>query len=133
MQGMPQLNRPQFNMGANQQQGMGMQQGETLAQRGLGAPMRTGVMPTFPGTVQDMQAMQQQAPQEQQYDDNMNQMPSQGVPMGTNNLPRFNNGVANGGFNSNAGTGRIPTKPREQFDIPSFISRSGKKGKRDDQ
>ncbi len=126
VQGMPQLNRPQFNTGMIQNP---MQQGDTLAQRGMTAPLRTGVLPTFPGSVQDMQAMQAQ---QDQYDD-PNGMPSQGVPMGTNNLPRFNNGVANGGFNSSAGTGRIPTKPREQFDIPSFISRSGKKGKRDDQ
>ena len=85
-------------------------------------------MAQFPGTVQDMQEQNMQ--NMQQYDE-PNMMPSQGVPMGTNNIPRFNNGVANGGFNASAGTGRIPTKPREQFDIPSFISRSKNK-KRDD-
>ncbi len=128
MSGMPQLNRPQFVQGQGMPQ---MQQGETLAQRGMTGPLRGG-MAQFPGAVQDMQDPNMQPMQQGNvaYDD-PNAMPSQGVPMGTNNLPRFNNGVANGGFNSNAGTGRIPTKPREQFDIPSFISKSRSK-KRDE-
>ena len=119
--GMPQLNRPQFNnnMNMNQQMPQAGMQNDAMVQRGMTGPIRQ-VNNGVPGAVQDMQ-------DQQQYDD-PNAMPSQGVPMGTNNLPRFNNnGVANGGFNASAGTGRIPTKPREQFDIPSFISRSKKK------
>ena len=123
--GMPQINRVSYNQNMNQN----MQQ-----MGGMTGPMR-GTVAQFPGTVADMQeqqGMQMQPMQQQpmqQYDD-PNAVPSQGVPMGTNNLPRFNNGVAGGGFNASAGTGRIPTKPREQFDIPSFISKSKSK-KRD--
>ena len=129
---LPQLNRGQYNtaQGMPQMPQMPQQQMQQndFAQRGMNNPAARGGMAQFPGTVQDMQEQNMQ--NMQQYDD-PNMMPSQGVPMGTNNIPRFNNGVANGGFNASAGTGRIPTKPREQFDIPSFISRSKNK-KRDD-
>ncbi len=116
-QAMPQLVRPQFTVNQN----TGSLPTEQLASRGFNAaPVRQQTGPIFQNDVQD------------QYDDSgMGNVPQQNMNMGTNNLPRFNNnGMANGGFNSNAGTGRIPTKPREQFDIPSFIR--SKKNKRDD-
>ena len=38
------------------------------------------------------------------------------VGQGTNNIPQYNRA-----FNSNAGTGRMPTRPKDQFVIPNFI------------
>ena len=46
------------------------------------------------------------------------------VGQGTNNIPRYN------GFNSNAPTGRMPVRPKEQFVIPNFIR--GKKDNMDE-